>query len=145
MFLDSLCDPFPRRLQVIKCLHHQLNFSHVTGCKRNRLYILPSELNLAKCRTGNKRQGTYHIPVADGLPGIPLDQKHMLVNSAHWYQPTTRHFYSPRQFELGHRHQHSSTSGFRQCSLFLEIVGLRDRPWTCATPSSVATYLMSLG
>jgi hypothetical protein len=48
MFSNGLGDSFPCRLQVIKCLHHQLNFSHVAGGIWNRPYVLPTELNLAR-------------------------------------------------------------------------------------------------
>ena len=48
MFSDSLGDSFPCRLQVIKCLHHQFNFCHVTHSIWDQPDILPSELDLAK-------------------------------------------------------------------------------------------------
>lgn len=57
MFSNGVGDSFECPPQVVKCLHHQLNFSHVAGGIWNRPYVLPSELNLAKfMNAANKRQ-----------------------------------------------------------------------------------------
>ena len=48
MFSNSLCDSLPCPMQLIKCLHQQLNFSHVAGSIWDWPYVSPSEFNLAK-------------------------------------------------------------------------------------------------
>jgi hypothetical protein len=66
MFSNGLGDSVPSRLKVIKCLHHQLDFSHVAGCIWYRPYILPCKFNLSTSVTQIKdRKHVTHLRPMD--------------------------------------------------------------------------------